>query len=136
MLLGLSGFARAQGLPHTVVATAEDSGRGGPAEALAYADELPTFVGGEAALHRYLTQKTVYPADARLHNISGTVVVRFVVDEVGRVVDAEVVRGCGHGLDEEALRLTRLMPWWTPGRMAGRPVRVWRALPISFRLTH
>lgn len=96
---------------------------------------MPAFPGGDAAFHRYLEQKIVYPADARLRNISGTVVVRFVVDEAGRVVDAEVVRGCGHGFDEEALRLVRLMPWWTPGRLAGQPVRVARTMPSSFRLT-
>lgn len=95
---------------------------------------MPAFPGGDAAFHRYLAQKIGYPADARLQNPSGTVVVRFVVDEAGRVVDAEVVRGCGHGFDEEALRLVRLMPWWTPGRLAGRPVRVARTMPIIFRL--
>lgn len=104
--------------------------------ALPYADEMPVFTGGDAALHRYLVQKTIYPAEARRRNLSGTVVVRFIVDEQGRITDTEVVKGCGNGFDEEALRLIRLMPWWTPGRQAGQPVRVVRTMPIIFRLTH
>jgi TonB family protein len=104
--------------------------------ALPYADEMPEFVGGDLALHQYLVQKTIYPAEAKRRNRSGTVVVRFVVDEQGRITDAEVAKGCGEGFDEEALRLIRLMPWWKPGRQAGQPVRVVRTMPIIFRLSH
>lgn len=102
--------------------------------ALPYADEMPTFVGGEAALHAFLIRKINYPAEAKQRNLSGTVVVRFVVDEQGRITDAEIAKSCGNGFDEEALRLVRLMPWWTPGRQNGQPVRVVRTMPIIFRL--
>ncbi|MDO7847853.1 energy transducer TonB [Hymenobacter sp. M29] len=104
-------------------------------EVLSFADEMPAFPGGDGAMHQYLAKKIVYPTAANQQNLSGTVYVRFVVDEQGRVRDAEVAKGCGHGFDEEALRVVRLMPWWTPGRVAGRPVRVQRTLPIVFRLS-
>jgi len=102
---------------------------------LTYADEMPAYPGGDAAMHQYLAKKIVYPVAANQQNLSGTVYVRFVVDEEGRIRDAEVAKGCGHGFDEEALRVVRLMPWWTPGRVAGRAVRVQRTLPIIFRLS-
>lgn len=101
---------------------------------LSYAEQMPEFPGGEEAFRRYLGATTRYPAEAERLNLSGTVYVRFVVDEQGRIRDAEVVKGCGVSLDSEALRLVRLMPWWTPGRDQGQPVRVQRTLPISFRL--
>ena len=136
LLLALASPAHAQKTNLLPSGTGGSAPGGNPApEVVVYADEMPAFPGGDAAFHRYLEQKIVYPADARLQNLSGTVVVRFVIDEAGRVVDAEVVRGCGHGFDEEALRLVRLMPWWTPGRLAGRPVRVARTMPIAFRVT-
>ncbi|GAB3861460.1 hypothetical protein GCM10028822_40960 [Hymenobacter terrigena] len=103
---------------------------------LTYADEMPVFPGGDVAFHKYLAEKINYPADAQRRNLSGTVYVRFVVDEEGRIRDAEVAKGCGNGFDEEALRLVRLMPWWSPGRMGGQPVRVMRTLPILFRVRH
>ncbi|QKG52903.1 energy transducer TonB [Hymenobacter sp. BRD67] len=73
-----------------------------------------------------------YPEAARANNISGDVFVSFMVDEAGRLLDAEVVKGVGYGLDEEALRLVRLMPWWTPGLVAGKPVKVPATLRIRF----
>ena len=135
LLVAASGLVSAQTASMAPVAVAEPGGYSTSAPAvLSYAEEMPVFPGGDEAFHRYLVTTINYPAEAQRLNLSGTVYVRFVVDEVGRIRDAAVVKGCGHGLDEEALRLVRLMPWWTPGRERGRPVWVQRTLPISFRL--
>ncbi|MDF7814210.1 energy transducer TonB [Hymenobacter sp. YC55] len=98
------------------------------------ADTMPAFAGGSGALLAFLKQKVVYPKEAAHNAIEGKVHVQFVVDEEGRLLDPQVVRGLGAGLDEEALRLVRIMPWWTPGRINGRPVRVAYTLPIVFKL--
>ena len=97
------------------------------------ADEMPTFAGGEAGLAKFLAQTMQYPAQALDRGVSGKVHVRFTVDAEGRVLAPVVVKGCGAGLDEEALRLVRLMPWWTPGKVAGQPVWVSVTMPIVFR---
>ncbi|RYU79571.1 energy transducer TonB [Hymenobacter persicinus] len=97
------------------------------------ADEMPSFPGGEAAFAKFLRAKINYPAEALNHGASGKVHVSFVVDETGRILDAKVVKGLGFGLDEEALRLVRIMPWWKPGRIGGQPVRVAYTMPIVFR---
>ncbi|MBJ6111655.1 TonB family protein [Hymenobacter sp. BT523] len=134
LLAAGAGPARAQAVlaaPPTGPSAPETAA---PPTVLAYAEQMPAFPGGEEAFRRYLSAKTRYPPEAERLNLSGTVYVRFVVDEAGRIRDAEVVKGVGAGLDEEALRLVRLMPWWTPGRQHGQPVRVQRTLPISFRL--
>ncbi len=47
---------------------------------------------------------------------------------------AKVLRGIGHGCDEEALRVVDLMPPWKPGTQNGKPVRVGYNLPFSFHL--
>ena len=65
-------------------------------------------------------------------NISGDVFVSFIVDEASRLLDVEVVKRVGYGLNEEALRLVGLMPWWTPAHVAGKPVRVPATLRIRF----
>jgi protein TonB len=138
-MLGLGHVAHAQTAARPAGALANAAAVTlGPAtvpEVLTYADEMPAFPGGDAAFHQFLAQKISYPAAASQRNASGTVYVQFVVDEQGRIRDAEVVKGCGYGLDQEALRLVRLMPWWVPGRVAGQPVRVRRTLPIVFRLS-
>lgn len=99
---------------------------------LLVADEQPTFPGGATAYRTFLQQNVHYPQAAKDKAISGDVFVSFVVDEMGRLLDAEVVKGIGYGLDEEALRLVRLMPWWTPARLNGKPVRVPATLRIRF----
>ena len=97
------------------------------------AEEMPTFPGGPAALGQFLRRSLHYPEAALDAHISGKVHVRFTVDENGHLLDPEVVKGLGFGLDQEALRLVRLMPWWTPGKIAGRAVRVRYVMPIVFR---
>ena len=80
-----------------------------------------------------MTKNLHYPEIAKFQHIMGKVYVRFVVNAEGRIADATVVRGRGHGLDEEALRLVWLMPPWQPGRQQGNPVRVSCTMPIDFQ---
>lgn len=104
----------------------------GQPEVLTHSEELPAFPGGDAAYSAFIKQNAVFPKEALVRRISGTVYVSFVVDEQGRITDARVIKGCGGGLDEEALRLVRIMPWWTPGKEGGKPVRVARTIPVPF----
>lgn len=99
---------------------------------LNYAEQMPAFPGGEVALHRYLATQTKYPAEALRRGVSGQVVVQFVVDEQGRVLEPRVVKSTDVDFNAEALRLVWLMPWWTPGRQQQQAVRVRCTLPISF----
>ncbi len=96
------------------------------------ADVQPAFPGGVEAYRTFLQKNVHYPDAAKARNFSGDVFVSFIVDEAGRLLDAEVIKGAGYGLDEEALRLVRLMPWWTPALLAGKPVRVPATLRIRF----
>ncbi|QKG51912.1 energy transducer TonB [Hymenobacter sp. BRD67] len=93
---------------------------------------MPTFVGGEQALHHYLATKLVYPVESFRRGQSGSVVVQFIVDEQGRILDPVVLKTSNADFAEEAIRLVRLMPWWTPGQQEGKAVRVRCTLPILF----
>jgi len=97
-------------------------------------DEMPEFPGGMAALFTYVKENLRYPKAAQEMNVVGKVLVNFVVEKDGRVVNARVVRGIGHGCDEEALRVVQEMPRWKPGQQSGKNVRVQFTLPISFKL--
>ena len=139
LLCGLmtpAGFASAQ-TASVAPGTQAEGGAAAPAPAAPTvyftAEEMPAFPGGNAAMLAFLGRKTNYPAEALDHRVSGKVHVAFVVDADGRLRDPQVVRGLGYGLDEEALRLVRIMPWWTPGKINGQPVWVRVTLPIVFR---
>ncbi len=97
-------------------------------------EDQPSFPGGEEARIRYLQENLRYPQMAREAGIQGTVFVTFVVERDGSVTDVRVIRGIGGGCDEEAIRVVRNMPRWTPGRQRGQPVRVQFNMPIRFVL--
>ena len=79
-----------------------------------------------------------YPSIAKENNIQGTVVVRFVISESGKVEGTEVVRDIGARCGEEALRVINLMNkngiTWHPGKQRGRAVKVRMNLPVKFKL--
>ncbi len=100
---------------------------------LSEADIMPAFPGGESALHRFLSRQLRYPVEASRDKIQGTVYLRFVIDETGKAIRPEVMRGIGHGCDEEAIRVVSAMPAWIPGEVAGVKVPVFATLAINFR---
>jgi protein TonB len=92
-------------------------------------EQMPQLKGGMAKLQGSVK----YPEMARKAGIEGRVTVQFIVNEQGKVENAQVVRGIGGGCDEEALKAIRAAEF-EPGMQRGRPVRVQYALSINFRL--
>ena len=54
--------------------------------------------------------------------------------DAGRIANVQVDQSVGGGCDEEAVRVVKGMPDWTPGQLNGRPVNVHTSLPLSFTL--
>lgn len=97
-------------------------------------EDMPSFPGGEAKLMEYLGKNTKFPPLAKDAGIQGIVYVTFVVAQDGSIDNVKVLRGIGGGCDEEALRVIKNMPKWTPGKQRGRAVRVQYNIPIRFIL--
>ena len=95
---------------------------------------MPEFPGGVEAMYKWLAEHLKYPAEAAKKKVQGRVFVQFVVEKDGTITQAEVKRSPDDLLSEEALRVVKLMPKWTPGKVGGKPVRTVFNLPISFRL--
>ena len=93
------------------------------------AEVQPQLVGGLSSLQAVVG----YPELARLFGLEGQVVVQFVVDEAGAVVDPVVLRSPDELLSEAALEAVRAVRF-TPGSQRGRPVKVRFAVPVTFRL--
>ncbi|REJ84264.1 MAG: TonB family protein [Bacteroidetes bacterium] len=104
----------------------------GPEISKVKADVMPQFKGGDEALYRYLKDNLKMPESAKQKKINGRVYINFVIDSQGKVQFPYVVRGLGHGCDDEALRLVKNMPAWTPGKTAGKPVLVRYNIPVKF----
>ena len=75
----------------------------------------------------------IYPSDARIKDQSGQVVVEFVVDQSGRVLDPRVVSSSDSIFEEPTLRA--IEHWrFAPGTWHGVPVRFSMRVPVTFRL--
>lgn len=99
------------------------------------AAHMPSYPGGDAALMKYINDHMIFPEQAKNNGIQGKVIVQFVVKKDGSVGEAMVSRGVDKELDQEAIRLVKSLPAFSPGRNAvGEPVNVWYTLPITFKL--
>jgi len=92
-------------------------------------ENMPELVGGLASLQKMMT----YPKLAREAGIEGRVIVQFIVDKEGNVVNPSIVKGVHKSLDEEALRVVKKANF-KPGTQRGKPVRVQYSLPITYQL--
>lgn len=101
-------------------------------EPLIAPDVMPKFDDMAAFLGKNLR----YPEMAREADISGKVYVNFIIDENGNVLKSTILNGIGYGCNEEALRVIKLMPKWTPGMNNGKRVKVSFNQIIYFMLKH
>ena len=99
-----------------------------------FIEQMPEYPGGTEALYNYINSHIQYPRMARDNGVQGKVFLKFIVDENGVVSDVQLLRGIGAGCDEEAMRVVRSLPKWTPGKQNGKPAAVWYKLPIQFTL--
>lgn len=97
-------------------------------------EHSPEFPGGKEKLGQYLGENLRYPEAAQKAKAEGRVFVRFVVTKEGYVTNVEILKGIGHGADEEAKRVVSQMPRWEPAMQNGKAVNVQYHLPINFQL--
>ena len=97
-------------------------------------EEMPEFPGGMGECMKFLGKNIKYPTISQENGVQGRVIVQFVVNRDGSIVDPVVVRGVDPYLDKEALRVISTMPKWKPGKQRGKAVRVKYTVPVMFRL--
>jgi TonB family protein len=94
----------------------------------------PTYKEGKAAMEKIIYSNLKYPEKAKENKIEGTVLVMFKVTKEGKVKDLQVKNKSGYGLDEEAIRLVKLLTEWNPGKQGGKVVEMDFGVPVNFRL--
>ena len=97
-------------------------------------EEMPEFPGGMNECMKWLGKNIKYPQISQENGVQGRVIVQFVVNKDGSIVEPVVARGVDPYLDKEALRVIAMMPKWKPGKQRGKPVRVKYTVPVMFRL--
>ena len=115
-------------------------------EIFSIVEEMPRFPGCEEKLAAernacagkkmltFLYKNLKYPTSVKDLHISGMSVVRFLVDKEGNIKEIEMLRSLHPDLDQEIIRVIKLMPKWIPGKRMGKPVDVWYNLPVRLEL--
>lgn len=107
---------------------------GDEGEIFEVAEDPAEFPGGMDALMKYLGKNIKYPASAQENGIQGRVILQFVVNKDGSIVDIKVMRSLDAACDKEAQRVVQSMPKWKPAKQHGKTVRCRYTLPVLFRL--
>jgi len=98
-------------------------------------EQQAEFPGGPRAFGVFLQKNLRYPSAAQRANKGGKVYVQFVVNRDGSIQDVQILQSVGFGCDEEAIRVIKSVPRWTPGKLSGRAVRSRFTQPITFVLS-
>ncbi|MDE5711093.1 MAG: TonB family protein [Bacteroides sp.] len=97
-------------------------------------EKMPEYPGGMSAMMAFINKNIKYPAEAQKTKAQGRVVIQFIVDTEGNIIEPKVIQSVDPLLDAEAIRLTAIMPKWKPGMQRGQAVNVKYTVPIVFRL--
>ena len=95
-----------------------------------------SFPGGDSKWRQYLERN----ANGQVATDNGapegtyTTVVQFVVDKEGNISDVRALTNHGYGMEEEAIRVIKKGPKWSPAVQNGRQVKAYRKQPITFRV--
>ncbi|MCB0508178.1 MAG: energy transducer TonB [Bacteroidetes bacterium] len=95
----------------------------------------PSFPGGSEALFKFLDENLKYPEQAQQEKWQGKTLVGFTVNEDGTLSNIRVVKSSWTILDQEALRIIKMMPKWIPANFNGIAQKEMVVLPIVFDLT-
>jgi TonB family protein len=94
---------------------------------------IPRYPGGKDAYLKFIKENIIYPEQALANKVEGIVYLRYTVDNIGQIVDVEVTKVIGHGCDEEAIRVIRLLTY-EPARNRGVKMKVEMKTRINFQL--
>ena len=93
----------------------------------------PSYPGGKEALSKFVGDNLKYPQEALDKDIEGTVRIKYTINHKGDVIDTRVLHGLGHGCDEEAERVVRLLKFKVP-RNRKIKVQFFKNIHVHFKL--
>ena len=81
-------------------------------------EQMPSFMGGDLMTFRNWVQSKVrFPQIAQENGISGRVLLMFVIERDGSLTNIQVLQTPDSSLSDEAIRVLKTSPKWTPGKL-------------------
>jgi TonB family protein len=94
---------------------------------------MPKYPGGTVAFRAFIAGNLQYPGEALELNHEGSVIVEYDVHDTGEVSNPRILKGTGHGCDEEAIRLVSLLKF-EKVKNRGLRVKMTTKTTIHFKL--
>lgn len=101
-------------------------------DTLIHIESMPEFPGGQSELMKFLGDNLKYPPEAKANGIMGKVFVSFNVDKDGTIEEVKILKSVHPLLDEECIRVVKLMPKWKPAYYKGEPTKINFNMPFNF----
>lgn len=102
-------------------------------------DFVPSYeraqpINGFPQLYQYFADSLRYPESLKDSKISGTVKVRFIINEVGKPENISLVNSLNEAMDLEAIRVVGQMPLWKPAKRNGKVIKSSLTIPLTFQI--
>lgn len=98
-------------------------------------DTSPQFPGGEIELDKFVKNNLKYTEEMRKEGVSGSIILKFIVSKTGEINNIKVKKSLSLNLDNEAIRILKLMPKWNPAVENGNFVSGRKSLVFNFKPT-
>jgi hypothetical protein len=129
----ISTFMKAQEERPIPVENPEESNKKDDVRCILVIEPTPEFIGGSKAMFKFLNENLHFTSDST--GIDGTIYIGFMVEIDGSISDVTIKRGLKNVVNEEALRVAKLMSGkWKCGYQNGKPARVYYTIPIKIHL--
>jgi len=89
---------------------------------------------GDLSLMDFIQQNIQFKSSAIDNRIAGTVYVRILIDSLGTMKNCEILRGLSKDLDEEAVRVVKLINDWMPALVEGKAIDSFYGIPVRFEI--
>jgi len=92
-------------------------------------DQLPQYPGGKEAMVRFMINNLTSELEP---GIKYAVKAMFIIDEEGRVSEAQILHSDDAALNTQVLKAIKKMKKWKPGIQNGQAVAVRFVMPVTF----
>lgn len=104
-------------------------------EIISALESLPIYKGGLNKLNRFIEENINYPKNALRDSLEGIVYISMDVDTEGNTHNHIIIKGVRDDLDNEALRVTKLIKFEKPAMQHGKSIKVRYTVPVEFKLS-
>jgi protein TonB len=96
-------------------------------------EHMPEFPDGEKAMRKFIRNNFKYPNGSD-KKVKGSIYVEFIVDKIGILTSIKIKKDIpnAESLNDEAIRVFKIMPKWNPGIQNRYLVNVRMIVPVKF----